>query len=556
MWMRSAILAALVVGAAEPALAAPAAGPGEPVPVIIVLEAPPTAKAAATLAELRARGQAERTALIDFLTVSGASQAVELWMINAVAATVSPALVAVLEQRPGVAEVRPDGVVQEPVSATADGPVVEWNVARVAAPDLWARGLDGSGAVIGVMGGGVDVLHPDLAARWRTGSGGWWDPYDGSSQPFDLSGHDTAVAGIAVGGSAGGTAIGVAPGAQWIAARIFGSDNRAAYSTIHAAFQWFADPDGDPATKDAPDIVNASWSFGAPGTCDREFEADVEALRQFGIAVVFSAGNTGPAADSSVSPANYPSTFGVGATDAADAVAGFSGRGPSACDGRAYPDLAAPGVAILTADDTAGGFFILSYQQVDGTSAAAPHIAGAMALLRGAEPAMTVREMEEALRRTALDIGASGEDGDSGAGLVNVAAALDLYRQMMASGDPDWDADGSPRSADCDDWTASVHPGAEDIKHDGIDQDCNGYDLTIDVVSAVWDARRQTLDVVATSGYGAAAGLEVIGLGPMKFASRKGVETWTLSARKVSSPPSPLTVSGPEGAVSVSVGGS
>ena len=69
--------------------------------------------------------------------------------------------------------------------------------------------------------------------------------------------------GVIVGGDAGGTSIGMAPGARWIAAKIFNDSGTATSTAIHLAFQWLLDPDHDPATADAPNIVNGSWSYGS-----------------------------------------------------------------------------------------------------------------------------------------------------------------------------------------------------------------------------------------------------------------------------------------------------
>lgn len=81
-----------------------------------------------------------------------------------------------------------------------------------------------------------------------------------------------------VGGGAGGTAIGVAPAARWIAARIFDDRGRSSAAAVHSVYQWLLDPDGNPATDDAPDVVNNSWTFTSPG-CHLEFEPDLQALR-------------------------------------------------------------------------------------------------------------------------------------------------------------------------------------------------------------------------------------------------------------------------------------
>ncbi len=146
--------------------------------------------------------------------------------------------------------------------------------------------------------------------------------------------------------------------------------------------------------------------------------------RVAGIGVVFAAGNDGPGPASSVSPANNPQGFATGAVDETMTVASFSSRGPSACDGSIFPALAAPGVNVNTADLSFGGMPF--YMNVAGTSFAAPHTAGAMALLAGAFPDASVAQLEAALRDSAQDLGAAGADNSYGHGLVNALAAYQL----------------------------------------------------------------------------------------------------------------------------------
>jgi subtilisin family serine protease len=284
--------------------------------------------------------------------------------------------------------------------------------------------------VVATLDTGVDVLHPDLGSKWRGGSNSWFDPYRNTAVPYDVAdprtglGHGTAVMGILVGGSAGGTAIGVTPDARWIAAKIFNDAGVAENLRIHQGFQWLLDPDGNPGTDDAPDVVNNSWGFeDRPGECISEFRPDVQALRSAGIAMAFAAGNTGSLANTSVSPANYPESFAVGAVDQALAVPLFSARGPSACDGTVYPEVVAPGVHVRTADLTSGGVIPASYALVAGTSFSAPHVTGALALLFSALPGQSATALEAALRQTATDLGPAGPDNSSGSGLINALAA-------------------------------------------------------------------------------------------------------------------------------------
>lgn len=377
---------------------------------------------------LREKAETSQRPVRELLRNKGAKREQSLWIINGVAATVAPETVAELAALPGVASVRLDETIPAPVPLASTAGPVEWNLTAVHAPELWALGYTGQGVVVASMDGGVDPNHPDLAGKWRGGTNSWYDPNGEHVAPFDKDGHGTATMSVMVGGSAGGSAIGMAPDARWIAVKIFNDTGTAFYSTIHAGFQWLLDPDDNPDTDDAPDVVNNSWGLEGIGVCDPEFQANVQALKAAGIAVVFAAGNTGPAANTSESPANYPESFAVGAVDHNLNIASFSGRGPSACGGTIYPELAAPGVHIRTADLTFGGSFPASYAVYDGTSFSSPHVAGAMALLLNAFPALSVPELETVLSSSATDLGAAGQDNNYGHGLLNVFAA---YKALL-----------------------------------------------------------------------------------------------------------------------------
>ena len=273
------------------------------------------------------------------------------------------------------------------------------------------------------MDSGVELNHPDLTSRWRGGTNSWYDPYGEHASPTDLSGHGTAVMGVILGGNASGSAIGVAPQAQWIAVKIFSDSGSATASAIHAGYQWLLDPDGDPDTADAPQVVNSSWAFAAPG-CNLEFQLDVQAILAAGILPVFAAGNYGPAPASSASPANYPESFAVGAVYNTDAVYPDSSRGPSACaePSTVFPEMSAPGVNIYSSEP--GGF----YAQASGTSLAAPHVSGALALLLSAFPGLTPQQQQAALLQGAQDIASIGPDNDSGYG------RLERFRILSVAG--------------------------------------------------------------------------------------------------------------------------
>ncbi|MBD3782199.1 MAG: S8 family serine peptidase [Micrococcales bacterium] len=278
----------------------------------------------------------------------------------------------------------------------------------------------GTGVVVASLDSGVGLANPDLAASYRGGTNSWFDPYgQHAAGPVDLTGHGSAVMGVMVGDVDAQSPYGMAPGARWIAARIYDDAGNATLSAIHQAFQWVLDPDHDPTTDDAPDVVNLSWALGTGAGCDLSVQPDLAALRAAGILPVAAAGNFGPAAGSSASPANYPEALSVGAVTATNTQWMFSSSGPSTCGGRSrvFPDLVAPGVNVLATDQYG------SYSYVDGTSVAAPHVSGAAALLLQGRPTLTPDALAAALTSTAQDLGTAGPDDVFGAGLVDVAAA-------------------------------------------------------------------------------------------------------------------------------------
>ena len=400
----------------------------------------------ALLWALRDQADVSQSDAVRLLRASGAKRLIQLWSINALAVTANPAAIEQLAALPGVDIINLDSSLTEPTPQAATAAVSEWNLHSIRAPKMWTAGYDGTGTVVASMDSGVDNLHPDLNASWRGGANSWFDPNGEHATPYDKTGHGTQTTSLMVGGGAGGSNIGVAPGAEWIAVKIFNNAGVASQSVIHQGFQWLLDPDNNPDTNDSPDVVNNSWGYpNEVAQCFDAFNADIGVLKAAGIAVVFSAGNQGSLG--SVSPADNPESFAVGSVDASLNVANSSSRGPSACDGSFFPEVVAPGVNVMAADLTFGGLFPDSYVTVSGTSFAAPHVAGTMALLRQANPDATVAQIEQALTGTALDLGATGVDNLSGYGLINAVAANDW---LTSNPNPDPVANFSSSCSDLD----------------------------------------------------------------------------------------------------------
>jgi serine protease AprX len=471
-----------------------------------------------------------------------------LWMINAVATELPAGKIHQLAKRDDVDTITLDAKIKVQAESAGTPTTAEWNLQAINANDLWDQGVTGQGVVIASMDTGVDNLHSDLASKWRGGDNSWYDPHGVYELPHDSNGHGTQTTGLVVGGDASGSTIGVAPDAQWIAVKIFDDADSSTLSVIHQGFQWLLDPDNDAATDDAPDIVSNAWNIQTSlNSCNTEFQNDINILRQSDIAVVFSAGNAGPYSSTSLSPANNEGSIATGAVDETLTVGYFSSRGPSACSGGLYPQVAAPGMNVKTSDLTFGGAIPNSYAYKSGTSFAVPHLAGAMALLKSSNSLLTVSELESAIQQSSVDAGVVGDDNDYGWGLLDVAAAHASLNTGSGGGTlpVDSDGDGVTSDLDCNDNDASVYPGAFETKHDGIDQDCNGYDLTIEITKAQYSAKRDSLSVTATSALGKEANLVVDGLGAMNWSKRKA--HWSLSARKIGGNPEIITISGKEG---------
>ena len=245
------------------------------------------------------------------------------------------------------------------------------------------------------------------------------------TRPTDVSGHGTHTLGSIVGKNTG-----VAPGAEWIGctnlARNLG--NPAFYldclQFMLAPFPQGGDPfvDGDPGR--SAHVLNNSWGCPEIEGCTPETFVDaVRALRAAGLFVVVSAGNDGPLCSSVNSPlAIYDEVFSVGAVDRQGDLTFFSSRGPVTADGsgRVKPDIVAPG------DDILSAFPNGTYEHLPGTSMAGPHVAGAVALMWSANPALIgdIDRTEQILADSAQpysgllpDCGDSGKLPNNGVGL-------------------------------------------------------------------------------------------------------------------------------------------
>ena len=341
------------------------------------------------------------------------------YLTNMIEVEDRPGLRRALAKRPGVASVLfHPGVRRYPrtfeiPNLDSGGPQgVEWNVREVGADRVWDLGFRGQGVIVGNADTGVDWQHPALKESYLGWDGmaathdyHWYDPWDSSAEPWDDSGHGTHTAGT-VSGLDGENRIGVAPGAEWIACRNMrhGIGNPGKYigcmEFLFAPFPLGGDPlrDGDPSR--GAHLVNNSWGCPPEEGCEPDtLRIAVDNLRIGAQLMVASAGNYGPACSTVQDPpAIYDSVFSVGAITREDRSTSFSSRGPVARDGsqRIKPDIVAPGEEIRSSVPD-------GYASLPGTSMAGPHVAGTVALLWSADPALIgdLDRTEEILTTTA-----------------------------------------------------------------------------------------------------------------------------------------------------------
>ncbi len=330
-------------------------------------------------------------------------------LLNAVAITTRYEHLSAIYDDPRVSRVHMDAKVQA---------LLDTSVGVVGAPAVWSmldgngNAVSGQGITIAIIDTGIDYRHPDLGGCFGPGCKviGGFDFVNGDEDPLDDNGHGTYVSGIA---AANGVVRGVAPDAQLLAYKVIGANGSGNGSDVIAGIERAVDPDSNPLTDDAADVINISLAAFEVSTGTIATAAN--RAMAAGSVVVVGAGNNGSSYSTITSPGNAETVVTVGATDNAGQIASFSSRGPVEDKDYVKPEIVAPGVGIRsTAPD--GGYATFS-----GTSLSTPHVAGGAALLKQLHPTLNPQEIKALLVNNARDLGQ--DVFTQGAGMMDLGAA-------------------------------------------------------------------------------------------------------------------------------------
>ena len=413
--------------------------------------------------------QGQKAAIVDEIK--------SFWIINAVSCMTNKSMVQSIAERPDVKYVMKDLEIKTPDGEMASDVLPErsenqWNVTKVHAPEVWDLGYTGQGIIVAVIDSGVNYNHTDIADNmWDGGSeypNHGWDFVNNDDDPMDDQGHGSHCAGTVASSGTNGKQCGIAIDARIMALKtLYPDPNNPGQGTGLISNGWAA---VEFAVSYGADIL--SMSLGSPGYGGYwAYRVVMENVLSCGIIASVSAGNDGnklstyPRPNNVGSPGNCPSPWRnpdqtlnggraavvtVGATTISDTHSSFSSYGPSTwaagdyigfyndypwTDGDATniglikPDISAPGSDIWSLSHTSN----TGYLSMNGTSMAAPCVAGVMALMLSANPTLTPVEIDSIIETTAIPCAEqTSKNNTFGAGRIDALAAINYMLDACA----------------------------------------------------------------------------------------------------------------------------
>ncbi|ABC80011.1 S8 family serine peptidase [Anaeromyxobacter dehalogenans] len=353
--------------------------------------------------------------------------------------------IAALRRRADVESADPNFLFQPALVPTDTYYKYQWHYPLISLPQAWDLETGDPGVVVAVVDTGVFLAHPDLSGQLVTGYDFIRDPAmanDGNGidpnpdDPGDAatlggsSWHGTHVAGTVAAALNDSGVVGVAPGARVMPLRALGVGGGTSYDIMQAV-RYAAGLANDSGTVPATRAAVINLSLGCQGCFSSTEQAVYTSARNAGVIVVAAAGNEASSAPGY--PAAYAGVLSVSAVDMKGAKAPYSNTGSTV-------DLAAPGgntavdldgngyadgvLSTLVKDTTGTREPIYAFYQ--GTSMAAPHVAGVMALMKSACPGLTPDGVDARLQAGLLtrDLGTPGRDDTFGWGLVDALKAV------------------------------------------------------------------------------------------------------------------------------------
>ena len=475
----------------------------------------------------------------------GGRVTLELPIVDGVAASVPASAVARLSALPQISDVSPNRPVTVQGATTGStGSLPNPVVARELNTDkLAAEGVTGAGVRVALIDTGVTSV-PDLAGKivkvkdpGGNGrdvdcvnlSGDMKTSSSGESVPdcTDYYGHGTFLAGLIAGSgaSSGGLYKGVAQGAQIVSVKIASPDGSADVSKVLAAIQWVVTFAKDYSIK----VVNLSLGTDSPISYTKDpLNYAVERAWKSGLAVVVSAGNSGPGFGTITKPADDPLVITVGAVDdretparSDDRLPHFSSKGPTRADGLAKPDVVAPGGRVVSLKapgslvaEKSSSPVLDAYTRGSGTSMSAAIVSGVAAMAYSADPKLTPDRLKFALTSTATPVTGTGVLAE-GAGLIDAYKAVRQAPPGLANTGVSVFSDGS---GFLDDSRGTVRvSGPCDVAERTIDPDCRKpYDGEYTAQGNDYDADAYQGEWNGSSWYGGDFGEDdLVGVGPL-----------------------------------------